>query len=79
MPKKVVKTISAKGCDCIKQCNAQLETRGVKIRQDMMLNFATGEGSMSNPVVDVVKLNGKGGKVPTLYASYCPFCGKKYP
>jgi hypothetical protein len=35
-------------------------------------------GSLANPSIELEKLNGKGGRLPALFAAFCPFCGVKY-
>lgn len=58
-------------CDCTKAVNERLHFSGGEIMQDMM--------GAPYVFISTVKLPGKRGKLPLVAATYCPFCGKKYP
>ncbi len=77
MKKKTAK----KGCYCVEQINKQLVPHGAKLQQDLMMSFKENRGtaSMSPPRITLVKLDSNNSKKPlrSLYASFCPFCGKK--
>jgi len=78
MAKKRAKKAS-KGCECIKQVDEQLKQHGIKVKRHLQMNFKSGDASMSPPSIEVEKLNGKRGKTPPVFVSYCPFCGVKVP
>ena len=62
-------------CDCIEQVNKLLAERNTKLSQAFNLS-----GS-SNPLlmIKTEKLDdSKRQKPANMFASYCPFCGKKY-
>lgn len=66
-------------CKCVQQLNEQLAERNVVIVQELMFDFKNGKADMSPPLILVRKRDSdKRTKLPTLLASYCPFCGKKY-
>lgn len=59
-------------CDCIKTTNALLADHNARITLSMIGD--------QHPFILTEKVNEKQrGKAPLLMASYCPFCGEKYP
>jgi hypothetical protein len=72
------KKAAKKECECLEQVKGQLAEHGVSIKRHLQMNFTTGEGRMSPPSIVVEKKDGKRGKTPTVFCSYCPFCGVKY-
>lgn len=59
-------------CDCIKTTDSLLTAHNARITLSMI-----GE---QRPFILTQKVNEKlRGKAPLLQASYCPFCGEKYP
>lgn len=72
------KKAAKSGCECLEQVKESLREHGVAIKRELIMNFKTGEGRMSPPFIVVEKTSGKRGKTPTLFCSYCPFCGTKY-
>ena len=67
-------------CNCIEECNAMLAPSGVRIKRHLMIDIqkTSATGSLANPSIELEKLNGKGGRLPALFAAFCPFCGVKY-
>ena len=68
-------------CDCIDKLNKSLEERGenTRIAASPLLNFKTGSLRMSGAAIVTKKADTqKRGKPKVLFASYCPFCGKRY-
>lgn len=59
-------------CDCITRVNADLRAHNGKITLPLI--------GRQQPFVQTNKLDEKKrGKVPLLFATFCPFCGSKYP
>lgn len=68
-----------KVCDCIKQVDEKLKPHGIQVHAFYRL-----QGPMNIGVcVGLVRsdLSGRPPKqsAPNVYASFCPFCGEKYP
>lgn len=61
-------------CDCAKRLNGHLKERNYMLCRNML------EGDAAAAIVEIVKIDRKK-RTPSmsLVASYCPFCGKKYP
>lgn len=68
-----------KECDCITKVNELLEEKGCAIRTEVLISFKTGKIRQSKPSIRLEKLAGSKKPLFTLFCSYCPFCGKKYP
>jgi hypothetical protein len=66
-----------KSCDCIALADEALAARGARLVTMMSLT-----GGPTCAII-AVQRNGPtkrdGWKAPTLIATFCPFCGKKYP
>jgi len=71
-------TTTGQGCDCLEQVKALLSKENLAIKRHLQINFETGKGSLSPPSIVVEKIDGKKGKLRTVFCSHCPFCGKKY-
>jgi len=70
----------AKPCKCVEQVNKQLAPLNAKVTQSLLLNLAAKRGEMSAPLIELHKIDSLQRKpLPTLFAAYCPFCGKKIP
>jgi hypothetical protein len=66
-------------CGCMAEIDKQLVAHNAHIDRRLMMNFKTGKASMSPPVIQLSKLvTAKKKSLPTLFAAYCPFCGKQY-
>lgn len=69
-----------KRCTCITQANEQLAKDNARIARTMLLNLDSSAATISGAMIVVEKIDSKKRtKLPTLFASYCPICGKKYP
>jgi hypothetical protein len=82
MPNQSKKTKRAKlpkACDCVEQVNKQLAKRNAALDTSLLMNFATMQASISPPRIQLRKVDStrKRDRLPTLFAAYCPFCGKK--
>jgi len=67
-------------CNCVEQVNEQLKPMNAKITQNLRMNFATREASMSSPSIVLHKIDSKLKKpLPTVLVAFCPFCGTKSP
>lgn len=66
-------------CKCAEEVDAQLKPVGFKLTRHMTINFATGQGSRSGPVLQTEKCDKtkRGRRAPVLLCAYCPFCGRK--
>lgn len=66
-------------CECIKQTNAALEPHNAIIDVGFRIDISTGESLPPHIGVPLSKLDGKKkGKLPVLFAAFCPICGKRY-
>lgn len=66
-------------CKCLSKVQEQLVERNAAVTVETLINFKTGKMRPSNPSVRLHKLdNRKRSRLPTMFCSYCPFCGKKY-
>lgn len=73
-----------KDCKCIDKVNQGLVDNGSNgmLYLPLMIQFDTGKTGASERVAVQVdqRETGRGKKkAPTLFATYCPFCGVKYP
>lgn len=65
-----------KACRCVELVNKQLSVRNARVEQRFMMSDGFG---MSAPLVQLEKIDQSKRKVlPTVIASYCPFCGRKW-
>lgn len=63
-------------CKCADAVDAELAAKNGRLA----FGFTVREGRMelTRPLIQLEKLDGKKrGKLPSLVASYCPFCGEK--
>ncbi len=64
-------------CDCLELTNKTLADQGFNTFVDHTLPFF---GGVAQAVLHTSKIDeNKRGKPMTMIASYCPFCGEKYP
>ncbi len=69
-------------CDCIKETNEALakETTNTELDVPIVLNHETMELKAEYVLVATRKRNKyQRARPKKLFASYCPFCGRKYP
>lgn len=70
-------------CECLKRINKELEEHNIRIALGLQLVESTTEKGWSADlhariIVATEKIDPKSRKKPPiLYASFCPFCGKK--
>lgn len=65
-------------CDCMKQLNEHFAQTGLQLAQTLTLK----DGLLPNARIELEMIDQKGRKrsvKPDVLASYCPFCGEKYP
>lgn len=72
------KKASKSGCKCLDMVKSDLDDMGVAVKRHVQMNFKTGKATMSPPSIVLEKTGSKRGKMPTIFCSYCPFCGIKY-
>jgi len=59
-------------CECITKINTSLESHNCRVSLPWI--------GLQRPFVELIKIDEKKrGKVPYMQATYCPFCGEKYP
>jgi hypothetical protein len=68
---------AAKGCDCIVEANKALAACGAKLVTMMSLTGGPAHAIIATQRNGPTKRDAW--KNPTLIATFCPFCGKKYP
>lgn len=73
-PSKATKRGKKKPCGCVDKLSGLLQN---DFRVSSAYNFRTGESVAIISVRRDKKIR-DGKKAPTLFATYCPFCGKKY-
>lgn len=67
-------------CDCIEQVQEQLAESNARLLIESLIRTKTGEIRSSPPSLRLEKIDSsKRKRLPTLFCSHCPFCGKKYP
>jgi chromosome segregation ATPase len=74
-PKKA--TAKKQNCKCADLAKEPLAEKGMELVRHLMGNAILGNFRLSPPTIAVTKVDGWKGKIPTLYCTYCPFCGKK--
>lgn len=70
----------AKGCDCLKQADAQLrELHGATFKTCLTMDFNTMQAGIAGPflAIEWVTVTRGARKLPTVTCAFCPFCGKK--
>jgi hypothetical protein len=59
-------------CNCIDEVDAFLADRNARIMMPII--------GPQRPFVETMKVDpAKRGRIPSMFASFCPFCGEKYP
>ena len=67
-----------KSCNCVALIDAQLKDRNARVATRLVLNFKTGDARSTAPLVQLEKIDSKKRKaVPTMVATFCPFCGMR--
>ena len=68
-----------KDCTCAHQADLQLEPHNARLQRDFLIDTTKGTIDNSPLIIATEKIDKKKrGKPPTVYASFCPICGKKY-
>lgn len=66
-------------CDCVDRMNEAMAARNAAIEIGMLIDYATGKLREAPPAIKVYKVDPKRrDRLPTLLATFCPFCGRKY-
>jgi hypothetical protein len=67
-------------CDCVEKVNEKLKEMNTYVHRELMMNFKTGKGRLSQPMVVTRQIDSKNKKMKarTLLCAFCPFCGKSY-
>lgn len=66
-------------CDCIARVNEQLAALNAALDVPLSIDMKTGQTQPPKLTVAVCKRDTKKrGRLPVLFASYCPFCGVAY-
>lgn len=62
-------------CECRARIDEKLKTQNARLA----FGFTCVGGSMglSPPMIMLEKIGGRGKRLPTLLATYCPFCGER--
>ena len=67
-------------CNCISEAEKSLKDTNTKLDVPITFNQKSGQLSANRLTIATTKRDPKKReKVNRLFASYCPFCGKKYP
>lgn len=70
---------SPKMCNCVKLVSDALKETNTELATELCINFATRKTTIW-PVIATRKRDTKKREAAkTLFPTYCPFCGKKYP
>lgn len=64
-------------CDCLEKVQEALKPKNCKLQTVLTMNFTTGRGSIVGPLLAVEKLDKSRDRLPTVFPTYCPFCGVK--
>lgn len=70
-PLPVAPDLGREPCNCIERVDRKLTEYGVACETNLL--------GPARAVISTYKLSGARKKAPVLEASYCPFCGEKYP
>lgn len=63
-------------CDCIKEVDEKLAERNTRLTQAIVFGKHSGQTIMLQTEVVEKK---RGARPTSVFLSYCPFCGEKYP
>ena len=66
---------AAQSCECLAKVNKALERHGTKLVECFSLLASSGCAVVASEKIPTLRRV----KPKTVIASYCPFCGKKYP
>jgi hypothetical protein len=76
----MAKKKEVKACKCAEMVNDNLRPMNAALKRGVCFNFSTKQASVSPPEIALRRIDGKNRKpLPPIVATYCPFCGKKYP
>lgn len=68
-------------CNCIRLCNEALKAQNCELATVMTFDFKARVGNLSMVIplrkIDSDTREGKRTKLPTLFPTYCPICGRK--
>lgn len=66
-------------CDCLDQISAALQPHNADLDIPLRIDLKTGKTLPQSPALRLQKLDPKKrGRLPVLFARYCPFCGTAY-
>jgi hypothetical protein len=69
---------TSRACKCQEQVNKLLKESNAEVSNDFLIR-RSGTITLSPPSIVLAKIDSKKrSKLPTLFCSHCPFCGKKY-
>lgn len=63
-------------CKCVELVNKTLAEQGVELDTSLVMNFKTG-GSYLAMKIPVRKFGSSRKKLPTVFCTFCPVCGKR--
>lgn len=66
-------------CSCIDDINGLLKDRNTELGLAFSINRQTGAVTETVGIETIVSVKKRGAKPVRMLASYCPFCGAKYP
>src|SRR4051812_11462747 len=70
---------ATRGCKCASKADKALASSNARLAREFLITFGNAKITLSQPSLRLMKLDTKKrAALPTLFCTYCPFCGKKY-
>lgn len=75
--KKNVKKRPKKGCGCLKKAQKELAKKNLSLVTGFGIDHEQRRTFTTGPFLAVEKIEKSRDPLPTMFCTYCPFCGKK--